>query len=238
MRFTVFLNNTHFQIPRAIIFKIETNTNASFVFEGGEESDVLIFDGSDPNLDPVTAPILKISKPIVYENTQGMQAGEYEGELTVIVVAREEAGIIPVELTSEIQIAITTGPLSQYGTGMGNVQLPFNIDSHSLTGGGTTDVTSREDHRPTVNLSLVWIMAGAVALAVLVAVCSTICFCGVQRQRKHIIDTGVSISCIHTWRSATLNCTIFLAEYCPLITHISACTTLSLLRIPIQLVER
>ena len=106
--FTIFINNTYFQIPRAIIFQIET-TNASIVFEGGEVSDVMIFDGSDPNLDPATVPILKISKPIVYEDTQGVQAGEYEAELTVIVVAREEAGIAQLleSQTSTIQITVT-----------------------------------------------------------------------------------------------------------------------------------
>ena len=112
VRFTVFINNTFFQIPQAVIFKIETNTNASFVFENGDTSDLLIFDASDPNFDPATVPILKISKQIVYEGTQFMQAGEYEGELTVIVVAREGTEVIPVEWTSEI--TITTGLLSQY----------------------------------------------------------------------------------------------------------------------------
>ena len=110
--FTVFINNIYFQIPQAIVFQIETDTNASFVFEDGDESDLLIIDANDPNFDPVTVPILKISKQIVYEGTQFMQAGEYEGELTVIVVAREGTEVIPVEWTSEI--TITTGLLSQY----------------------------------------------------------------------------------------------------------------------------
>lgn len=47
-----------------------------------------------------------------------------------------------------------------------------------------------EDQGPTMSLSLVWITTGAVTLAVLVAVCSTICFCGVQRRRKHKFDSG------------------------------------------------
>ena len=107
--FTVFINNTYFQIPRAIIFQVETSTNVSIAFEDREESDVLIFDASDPNFDPATVPILKISKPIVYESTQSMQAGEYEGELTVIVVAREDAGILQQleSQTSTLQITVT-----------------------------------------------------------------------------------------------------------------------------------
>ena len=81
----------------------------SIAFEDREESDVLIFDASDPNFDPATVPILKISKPIVYESTQSMQAGEYEGELTVIVVAREDAGILQQleSQTSTLQITVT-----------------------------------------------------------------------------------------------------------------------------------
>ena len=108
----VFINNTYFQIPQAIIFPIEINANGLFVFEGGEESDVLIFDGSDPNLDPATVPILKISKSIVYVPTQSVQAGEYEGKLTVTVVPREDAGIIR-QLESAVQITIT-GTLCSY----------------------------------------------------------------------------------------------------------------------------
>ena len=111
VRFTVFINNTFFQIPQAVIFKIETNTNASFVFENGDTSDLLIFDASDPNFDPATVPILKISKQIVYEGTQFMQAGEYEGELTVTVVPRQ-AGIIH-QLKSAIHMTIA-GMLHSY----------------------------------------------------------------------------------------------------------------------------
>ena len=112
VKFTVFINNTYFQIPQAIIFRMETDTNGLLVFEGGEESDVLIFDASDPNLDPATVPILKISKPIVYLPTQGVQAGEYEGQLTVTVVPREDAGIIR-QRESAVQITIT-GMLCNY----------------------------------------------------------------------------------------------------------------------------
>ena len=65
-----------------------------------------------------------------------------------------------------------------------------SFEISSLTGGGTTDVTPMQDQGPTMSLSLVWITTGAVALAVLVAVCSTICFCGVQRRRKHKFDSG------------------------------------------------
>ena len=110
--FTIFIDNTYFQIPRVTIFQIETNANGLFVFEDGEESDVLIFDASDPNLDPATIPILKISKSIVYEDTQGVQAGEYEGQLTVTVVPRDNAGINR-QLESAVQITIT-GMLCSY----------------------------------------------------------------------------------------------------------------------------
>ena len=99
--FTVFINNKYF---RAVIFQIETNTNASFTFEDGEESDLLTF---DPNFDPATYPVLKISKQIVYGGTQPAQAGEYRGELTVIVVNQEGT---EVRLqTAVLQITITTG---------------------------------------------------------------------------------------------------------------------------------
>ena len=111
LTFTVFINNTYFQIPRAIIFQIETNTNASFTFEDGEESDLLTF---DPNFDPATSyPILKISKQIVYGGTQPAQAGEYNGELTVIVVSQEGTGVSPQigVQTAVLQITITTGKI-------------------------------------------------------------------------------------------------------------------------------
>ena len=111
LTFTVFINNTYFQIPRAIIFQIETNTNASFTFEDGEESDLLIF---DPNFDPATSyPILKISKQILYGGTQPAQAGEYNGKLTVIVVSQEGTGVSPqIEIqTAVLQITITTGKI-------------------------------------------------------------------------------------------------------------------------------
>ena len=101
--FTVFINNMYFQIPRAVIFQIKTNTNASFTFEDGEESDLLIVDANDPNFDPDTVPLIKLRKQIFYRSAVPLQAlaGEYEGELTVIVVAREMA---PQEQTSELQI--------------------------------------------------------------------------------------------------------------------------------------
>ena len=111
LTFTVFINNTYFQIPRAIIFQIEANTNASFTFEDGEESDLLTF---DPNFDPATSyPILKISKQIVYGGTQPAQAGEYNGKLTVIVVSQEGTGVSPqIEIqTAVLQITITTGKI-------------------------------------------------------------------------------------------------------------------------------
>ena len=111
LTFTVFINNTYFQIPRAIIFQIETNTNASFTFEDGEESDLLTF---DPNFDPATSyPILKISKQIVYGGTQPAQAGEYNDKLTVIVVSQERAGVSPQigVQTAVLQITITTGKI-------------------------------------------------------------------------------------------------------------------------------
>ena len=109
--FTIFINNIYFQIPQAIVFQIETDTNASFVFEDGDESDLLIIDANDPNFDPVTVPILKISKQIVYVGTQPAQVGEYEGELTVTVVPRQ-AGIIQL-LKSAIHITIA-GMLHSY----------------------------------------------------------------------------------------------------------------------------
>ena len=111
LTFTVFINNTYFQIPRAVIFQIETNTNASFTFEDGEESDLLTF---DPNFDQATSyPILKISKQIVYGGTQPAQAGEYNGKLTVIVVSQEGAGVSPQigVQTAVLQITITTGKI-------------------------------------------------------------------------------------------------------------------------------
>ena len=101
LTFTVFINNTYFQIPRAVIFQIETNTNASFTFEDGEESDLLIVDPNDPNFDPETVPLIKLTKQIFYRSAVPLQVGEYEGELTVIVVARKMA---PQEQTSELQI--------------------------------------------------------------------------------------------------------------------------------------
>ena len=101
LTFTVFINNTYFQIPRAIIFQIETNTNASFTFEDGEESDLLIVGPNDPNFDPETVPLIKLTKQIFYRSAVPLQVGEYEGELTVIVVARKMA---PQEQTSELQI--------------------------------------------------------------------------------------------------------------------------------------
>ena len=104
--FTVFINNTYFQLPRAVIFQIGTNTNASFTFEDGEESDLLTF---DPNFDPATYPVLKISKQIVYGGTQPAQAGEYGGELTVIVVNQEGTGVRL--QTAVLQITITTGKI-------------------------------------------------------------------------------------------------------------------------------
>ena len=104
--FTVFINNTYFQLPRAVIFQIETNTNASFTFEDGEESDLLTF---DPNFDLATYPVLEILKQIVYGGTQPAQAGEYGGELTVIVVNQEGT---EVRLqTAVLQITITTGKI-------------------------------------------------------------------------------------------------------------------------------
>ena len=104
--FTVFINNTYFQLPRAVIFQIETNTNASFTFEDGEESDLLIV---DPNFDPATYPVLKILKQIVYGGAQPAQAGEYGGELTVIVVNQEGT---EVRLqTAVLQFTITTGKI-------------------------------------------------------------------------------------------------------------------------------
>ena len=111
LTFTVFINNTYFQIPRAVIFQIETNTNASFTFEDGKESDLLTF---DPNFDPTTSyPILKISKQIVYGGTQPAQAGEYNGKLTVIVVNQEGTGVSPLigVQTAVLQITITTGKI-------------------------------------------------------------------------------------------------------------------------------
>ena len=105
--FTVFINNTYFQLPRAVIFQIETNANASFTFEDGEESDVLTF---DPNFDPATYPVLKISKQIVYGGTQPAQAGEYGGELTVIVVNQGVSPQIEVQ-TAVLQFIITTGKI-------------------------------------------------------------------------------------------------------------------------------
>jgi len=62
------------------------------VFEDGDESDLLIIDANDPNFDPVTVPILKISKQIVYVGTQPAQVGEYEGELTDLM---SERGFVP-----------------------------------------------------------------------------------------------------------------------------------------------
>ena len=113
--FTVFINNTYFQLPRVVIFQIETNTNASFTFENGEESDSLTF---DPNFDPATYPVLKISKQIVYGGTQPAQAGEYGGELTVIVVNQEGTGVSPQigVQTAVLQITITTGKISNTQT--------------------------------------------------------------------------------------------------------------------------
>ena len=113
--FTVFINNTYFQLPRVVIFQIETNTNASFTFEDGEESDSLTF---DPNFDPATYPVLKISKQIVYGGTQPAQAGEYGGELTVIVVNQEGTGVSPQigVQTAVLQITITTGKISNTQT--------------------------------------------------------------------------------------------------------------------------
>ena len=111
LTFTVFINSTYFQIPRAVIFQIETNTNASFTFEDGEESDLLTF---DPNFDPATSyPILKILKQIMYGGTQPAQAGEYNGELTVIVVSQEGTGVSPQigVQTAVLQITITTGKI-------------------------------------------------------------------------------------------------------------------------------
>ena len=99
--FTIFINNTYFQIPRAVIFQIETNTNASFTFEDGEESDLLIVDAHDPNFDQNAVPLIKLTKQIFYRSAVPLQAGEYEGKLTVIVVAREMA---PQEQTSELHI--------------------------------------------------------------------------------------------------------------------------------------
>ena len=78
------------------------------MFEDGEESDVLFFDSSDPNFEPATIPTLKLSKPIVYEGQQSVQAGEYEGKLTIIVVAREDAETFQQleSQTSAVQITI------------------------------------------------------------------------------------------------------------------------------------
>ena len=103
--FTVFINNTYFQLPQAVIFKIETNTNASFTFEDGETSDLLTIDS---NFDPATYPVLKISKQIVYGGTQPPQGGEYNGELTVIVVKQGVSPQIEVQ-TAVLQFTITTG---------------------------------------------------------------------------------------------------------------------------------
>ena len=104
-----------FQLPRVVIFQIQTNTNASFTFEDGEESDVLTF---DPNFDPARYPVLEISKQIVYGGTQPAQAGEYGGELTVIVVNQEGTGVSPQigVQTAVLQIAITTGKISDTQT--------------------------------------------------------------------------------------------------------------------------
>ena len=99
--FIVFINNTYFQLPRAVIFQIKTNTNASFTFEDGKESDVLVVDANDPNFDLDTVPLIKLTKQIFYRSAVPLQAGEYEGELTVIVVAREMA---PQEQTSSLRI--------------------------------------------------------------------------------------------------------------------------------------
>ena len=116
--FTVFINNTYFQIPRAVIFQIKTNTNASFTFEDGEESDLLIVDANDPNFDPDTVLLIKLRKQIFYRSAVPLQAGGYEGELTVIVVAREMA---PQEQTSKLQIIFPRTLLAL------NPQLTFTV---------------------------------------------------------------------------------------------------------------
>jgi len=130
--FTVFINNTYFQIPQAIIFRIETDTNASFVFEDGEESDVLIIDASDPNFDPATVPNLKVLKPIVYVGTQPAQVGEYEGELTVTVVP-QQAGNIQL-LKSAIHITITGMLHMLHITGYGEVKSARSTKYSALVG--------------------------------------------------------------------------------------------------------
>ena len=64
---------------------------------------------------------------------------------------------------------------------------------HPLKGGGATDVTPAEDR---LKFNLLWIAVGAVVLAVLVSILTTVCVCGIacgKRRRKYVFDGGMHL---------------------------------------------
>ena len=64
---------------------------------------------------------------------------------------------------------------------------------HPLKGGGATDVTPAEDR---LKFNLLWIAVGAVVLAVLVSILTTVCVCGIvggKRRKKYVFDAGMHL---------------------------------------------
>ena len=79
---------------------------------------------------------------------------------------------------------------------------------HSLKGGGATDVTPAEEQ-------VKWIAVGAVVLAVLVAILTTVCVCEIvcgKRQRKYVFDRGMHLKgrrkegSLHSDKASTCVC--------------------------------
>ena len=104
LTFKLYIDNTYFGSPQAVIFHLMRNGSFEpvFAFDNGEETDTMVFSDFNNSL-----PVIEISRSILYFDTT--TAGRYEYTLSVTVVARKGSGVTSLQetLISPVQVTVT-----------------------------------------------------------------------------------------------------------------------------------
>lgn len=103
VNFVIYIDNTYFQTPQALlIYLIKGGSFPSFLLlDNEEESDVVVFSADDE-----LPPQIQYTRSVIYVNPA--EAGEYDFDLVVSVLVREElSGLVDLRETRISTIHVT-----------------------------------------------------------------------------------------------------------------------------------
>lgn len=103
VNFVIYIDNTYFQTPQALlIYLIKGGSFPSFLLlDNEEESDVVVFSADDE-----LPPQIQYTRSVIYANPA--EAGEYDFDLVVSVLVREElSGLVDLRETRISTIHVT-----------------------------------------------------------------------------------------------------------------------------------